>query len=235
MNKPWMKRGARGMLLAIVVVFPLIFFFGEWTSRRAQFDAKVKSAQLQVDHVSKAAIERSTRIWNQYEQALDAAGWTTLFDLARLEADTDMAQSKAIIQRSEAALDIVEREIEDTLRNMEQRIRQMPVSEGVRARVLKDFNEGRRNNTGKTVVALYREMFSEYKHLIDLLSVREKWTVQNSELAFHHDADADLYTAIFEKIDSIQQRMDNLSEQGRVKVDDALRDIKCREIPAPCL
>ncbi|MDR3323740.1 MAG: hypothetical protein LBS89_06015, partial [Zoogloeaceae bacterium] len=153
----------------------------------------------EMERVMREALAENVAITNRYRQTMKDIGFMSLLDAERLAADADMAQSRVILARAQTALDTVEKEGNELIRSMEQRIRQANLSQKDRDDMLEGFQKSQRNGGNEARIkiwALERKMLNEAGHVIDLLSVREKWTVQNSELAFHHDADADLYTAI---------------------------------------
>jgi hypothetical protein len=182
----------------------------------------------EMERLMKEAIAGNIAITNRYRQTLEAIGWMSILDAKRLDADIDMAQSRAMLKRARAAIDTVEKEADEFIRNMEQRVQQANVSEENRDEMLKGYYKGLSDsNEARTKLwALERQGIDAFERIIDLLSKREIWTLDNGVIAFYNESDIDIYNESLEKIDDIMRQQQQIQNSQLSKTDNLLESMK---------
>jgi hypothetical protein len=182
----------------------------------------------EMERLMREAVAGNVAITNRYQQTLEGIGWMSLLDAKRLDADIGMAQSRVMIEGARTAVDTVEKEADELVRTMEQRFRQANVSEKSRDSMLEGYHKGLRNsNEARTKLwALERQGIDELERIIDLLSKREIWALENGMIAFHDESDIDLYNASLEKLDDIARQQQQIQNRQLNKANDMLESMK---------
>ncbi|MDR2679158.1 MAG: hypothetical protein LBB51_06940 [Zoogloeaceae bacterium] len=182
----------------------------------------------EIERVMKEVVAGNVAISNNYRQTLETIGWVSILDGERLSTDVDMAKSRAMLDQARAAIDTVEKETDEHIRNIEQRIRQTNLSEKDRDDMLKGYHKGLRdNNEARTKFwTLERQTLDEVGHVIDLLSKREIWTLDDGSIAFHNESDLGTYNASLEKIDDFTRQQQQILEHQFSNVNDSLENMK---------
>jgi hypothetical protein len=165
---------------------------------------------------------------NTYRKTVMSCGLDSFFDAGRLEKDRDMAQSRQIIACLRAADDAYEKDILGYPVKAEQKIRAADLPKKDRDEMLEGFREGRARGmqTAQALLALERQAVDELEAIVNLLSERKKWTVENDEITFYDDNDIDRYNAHIEKIQSLDQKLKELQRRAFTKVDQELEALK---------
>jgi len=152
---------------------------------------------------------------------LDAIGWNTILDASRLRDDTDLADSKKIIQKARQIVDKYERKGADLLRAARARIQTLNVSGPAKKEMCEGFDLGMER--ASSLIAenwnLERKAICEVENIIVLLARTDTWTAQGSQVVFSDEAQFAEYKSRIESIQEIVQRQEEIRQASRDELD----------------
>ncbi|MDR2679160.1 MAG: hypothetical protein LBB51_06950 [Zoogloeaceae bacterium] len=168
------------------------------------------------------AMAENVAMLRRYLQTMEAIGWMSILDAERLDADVDMAQSRAMLDRARAAVDTAEESMNKFDRDMEQRIRQANMSEKFREDLLKSYLA----HEEMPMWTLERQAVDEIGRMIDLLSKREIWTLNNGTITFYDKSDRETYNDSIEMIKEFGRQQQQMRQHQFNVIDDSLESMK---------
>ena len=166
---------------------------------------------------------------NEYLAELDANGWNRLLDAKRLEQDGGMAESQAIVTRSQATVEKFRQRwkttFDDTLRSAEAMDTSEPMKRG--------FVAGFRDSSGKANIQatqiwdLEAGIVAAGGDAIELLAAhRGQWAAESDQLVFSDQQTLDAYNAILARVDALVQREEDLRSASRDKALRSLQEVE---------
>ncbi|PXX41485.1 hypothetical protein [Undibacterium pigrum] len=165
---------------------------------------------------------------NSYLQELQAIGWDRVMDAKRLQADRDMAESKAILARARTIITKFEAETDTLFANGKASIDSLAISDGAKNDMRAGFDKGA-NNTKNQIMQnwqMEREALQEVENMVKLLADKKKWTVEKDQVMFRKQEDLDKFNTYNGNLEKIGQRQVELQQRQLKKSAAEMQNLK---------
>lgn len=168
---------------------------------------------------------RMAELRDEYLQELEAHGWNTLLDPARLKSDRDLAQSRQILQRVRASVGKYKRKAGEALDALPQRVDELALSDTRKNDMRAGFQRGLTQSRPKVeqVWDLEMQTVEQFENLARFLSEHAAaWTVEDEQYVFRNAQDRSRFNAYLGTVRDLGIRQDAALEQGLASIDAAL-------------
>lgn len=154
---------------------------------------------------------------NGYLAELDAMGWNAILDADRLRADTDLADSRRLIEQARAVGLRAQAASEKAFHGFEGLVQEAPLRPETKRGMIIGFNQNKARGLAEMrgTFALESETLDQFEAMVELLG-RTDWDVEDSQIMFHQDADVDAFNARFHRIQALNSQLE-ARQQANVK------------------
>ncbi len=192
-----------------IAVAALLLFLSD-VVRTAQFGF-VEGGEAEVllkNYFTEVSILRNT-----YTSEFDRIGWESMLDADRLNNDTDLSESKKIVQKALEIHDVTEKKATILGQDVKADIRNLNVPEDLKRDMLRGLDEGI-DKRRKSFQQL-RDLLGLVKNIILFLNSTE-WTVDGEQILFANDKDVAKYNFMMEGLQTSAVELEK-KEQQRIR------------------
>lgn len=141
---------------------------------------------------------------NNYVTELEAIGYDSLIDGARIQADTDMDESQFILDRTAAIIDKYEELNEQTAFEFRDSFDEQNVSAATRATFRESYDEGMESSLerARQIWNLERQALELVGELVGFLNMtRTNWYMEEEQFVFATDKNLAIFNSLLTRID----------------------------------
>lgn len=157
-------------------------------------------------------INQVIEVRNGYTQEIAALQLDKLLDASNLQADPDLSQSLARLDKAAAVVERYRLKSKDLMDHAHDQL----AAKGVGAADLSSFDEGLRKNRGASdeTWTLEAKVVAEMRSVMTLLQQHPKhWSLQGGQLAFSNQATLDKYQQHIRTVQELAAREQSLQQQ----------------------
>ncbi|MEZ9303580.1 hypothetical protein AB4343_07945 [Vibrio breoganii] len=146
-----------------------------------------------------------------YQQAVMESGWYSILDISRLQNDTDLVESYAIIKDTKTAILNHLLQTQQQVHELEQQLYDNEASAQMEDNYIdaQILHSQQQNEMWKAELAALQEVRS----IIEMLDAnRDGWTIQDGAIVFHSNADKQRFEDIVARIKVIADHQRELTE-----------------------
>lgn len=149
------------------------------------------------------------RVRNAYLAELDTMGWVGILDADRLKADTDLADSRRLVEMARAAGVRAERDALAAFNGFAALVEAADLRPRTKREIIAGFERSRPGALAemRASYALEAQTVDEFDAMVELLA-RTDWDVEDSQILFNADADVEAYNAHFTRIDELTKQLE---------------------------
>ncbi|PMO56823.1 hypothetical protein BCT07_14145 [Vibrio breoganii] len=156
-------------------------------------------------------LPQPTDLNQSYQQAVMESGWYSILDISRLQNDTDLVESYAIIKDTKSAILNHLVQTQQQVHELEQQVYDTEASANMEGDYLDSqiLHAQQQNEMWKAELAALQEVRS----IIEMLDVnRDGWTIQDGAIVFYSNADKQRFEDIVARIQEIADHQRMLTE-----------------------
>ncbi|MEZ9131715.1 hypothetical protein [Vibrio breoganii] len=156
-------------------------------------------------------LPQPTDLNQSYQQAVMESGWYSILDISRLQNDTDLVESYAIIKDTKSAILNHLLQTQQQVHELEQQLYDNEASAQMEDSYIdaQILHSQQQNQMWKAELAALQEVRS----IIEMLDAnRDGWTIQDGAIVFHSNADKQRFEDIVARIQVIADHQRELTE-----------------------
>ncbi|MFA0474625.1 hypothetical protein AB4527_05655 [Vibrio breoganii] len=156
-------------------------------------------------------LPQPTDLNQSYQQAVMESGWYSILDISRLQNDTDLVESYAIIKDTKSAILNHLLQTQQQVHELEQQLYDNEASAQMEDNYIdaQILHSQQQNQMWKAELAALQEVRS----IIEMLDAnRDGWTIQDGAIVFHSNADKQRFEDIVARIQVIADHQRELTE-----------------------
>ncbi|MEZ9629877.1 hypothetical protein AB4304_10290 [Vibrio breoganii] len=156
-------------------------------------------------------LPQPTDLNQSYQQAVMESGWYSILDISRLQNDTDLVESYAIIKDTKSAILNHLLQTQQQVHELEQQLYDNEASAQMEDNYIdaQILHSQQQNEMWKAELAALQEVRS----IIEMLDAnRDGWTIQDGAIVFHSNADKQRFEDIVARIQVIADHQRELTE-----------------------
>lgn len=161
---------------------------------------------------------------NKYLSELDAIGWKALLDGKRLREDSNLEQSKAMVEQAKGIVDKYEKKTVTLMHDTMNRIDTLSIPESWKSGLRSGINRA-----GKRISkqwALERQVMLEIEKIVDLLASSKEWRIVRDQIVFLNAEDHERFYYSIEEIQRIAQQQEQMRKDTSATFNKAVEELK---------
>ncbi|MEZ9327765.1 hypothetical protein BCT61_07100 [Vibrio breoganii] len=202
-------------LVVIIAALGVGRFIGSHSVHQIQYQEPsvsmaVVSAQTQQTQ-EPITLPQPSDLNQSYQQAVMESGWYSILDISRLQNDTDLVESYAIIKDTKTAILNHLLQTQQQVHELEQQLYDNEASAQMEDNYIdaQILHSQQQNEMWKAELAALQEVRS----IIEMLDAnRDGWTIQDGAIVFHSNADKQRFEDIVARIKVIADHQRELTE-----------------------
>lgn len=174
-------------------------------------------------------VNRTVAQRREYEGEIEAAGWMRILEGTRLAKDSNLGESRAIIQRARAVITKYRAGGDELIAASRREIETIDVSAKTRKSMLEGFDRAAPagKQQAEQVWVLEVQIVDEVEKVIALLGAKKKsWRVDGGEISFTRRADLETFNTHMSRVQSIVARQDQMQRASFQKAQDGLKQLE---------
>lgn len=186
----------------------------------------LKGAAAEMHRFSTTCVNESVALQREYQRELDASGFADILNMARLERDGTLLESRMIVDNAKAIITKYRKKTDLLTENLEEEIKKLRLGAEAKADVLRGFKDSVREQRAArdTIRQCEEGVVAQMENIVALLSrKRNQWTIQGGEIQFYDEADSTEFNSYLMVIRDLALKQEEVQKQGVEAMKDLLK------------
>lgn len=182
-----------------------------------------------VEQMIRDALAHFEAARNEYIAELEAIRWDSILHPIRLEQDTKLVESRAMVKQAESIVAKHEVRTSEMLRKTREQILALPKSEEYKRQMLAGFDGSVGGPNLPKLQELERQVVAHISDLVDVLAASQYgvgWTIQDGEMGFLNDDDMNKYNSYIEALQLTIAEQEALTAEIRARAKQQMAEMK---------
>ncbi|MFO0961309.1 MAG: hypothetical protein U0625_00225 [Phycisphaerales bacterium] len=152
----------------------------------------------------------------EYQKAIEDIGIARLLDAKRVDEDTSLRESRAMVRKAREAVQRMREKIPEMQARARETIEKSSLSDPAKRQALRGFDASRKQNdaVAQESVDLEAQMIDGLSEAVEFLgSHRGSWSAVNGQFEFTDQGALDEYEAILQRVDELGKKQQALAAQ----------------------
>jgi hypothetical protein len=171
----------------------------------------------EIERFVRLVMSKSVKLRNDYLEDLTAVGWDSLLNAKRLEKDSGMTESKLIIEKARAVVELYKAKTDQMLADNLKAIDTINISASSKQAFRSGYVKASVARKGRIeeLWQLESQIISEVESIIYHLEARRAhWSVQDGQLLFEKQNDLDIYRSYLKSITDLSKWQEDIQKQS---------------------